>query len=205
MPQASTSRAQLFYVAETAWGSVPTGPPKLKELRFTGESLAHQKNTVMSAEIRADGQVPDLIEVGASAGGNINFELSYGAYDDFFEDLLHSAFVDKTAFTASLTYTSGTKTIAGTNIGVSLIVGQTIRVQGMTTPSNNGFFTVATVSTNSITVVETITTEGPVSNCKVDASRLRNGVVEGSSVIEKLFSDLSSGQFVSFTGMEPNT
>jgi hypothetical protein len=206
MPQASTSRAQLFYAAETQWGVTPTGPaPVMKELRFTGESLAHQKNTIQSAEIRQDGQVPDLIEVGASAGGNINYELSYGAYDDWLSALFHANWVDTTLSSLSITFTSGPKTIAATGIGATIVPGQYFRVQGATNPTNNGFFTAVIVAANSITVAETIVTEGPTAACKVDGSRLRNGIVEKSFTIEKLFSDLTSGQYVNMPGCEANT
>ena len=77
---ADSSQTQLYFVEETTWGTTPAAA--LKELRFTGESLGFNIETVTSNEIRADRQVSDLIQTNASASGAVNFELSYGAYDE---------------------------------------------------------------------------------------------------------------------------
>jgi len=80
MTFADTSRSQLFYLEETVWGITPAAA--LNAVRFTGESLNFSIENTQSNEIRSDRQITDLIQTDAEPGGDINFELSYGAFDD---------------------------------------------------------------------------------------------------------------------------
>lgn len=83
MAQTATSNlARLRYIPETTFGTTPT-TGESTDLRFTGESLNFTVNTETSQEIRADRQVADLIQVGAETSGDIQFEMSYGTFDDF--------------------------------------------------------------------------------------------------------------------------
>jgi hypothetical protein len=72
-------------------------------------------------------------------------------------------------------------------------------------PANVGFFRVASATTNAITVEETLVNEGPISNVKIDASRLRNGSTETFFTLERAFNDLSLQHFHAFPGCEVNT
>jgi hypothetical protein len=81
------NRTGLAYVAETVWGTTPA-TPTLKALRFTGESLAASTEFISSNEIRDDRQVSDVVRTNFGASGDINIELSYGAFDDLLEALL---------------------------------------------------------------------------------------------------------------------
>lgn len=92
MPNASANRAELRYVAEATYGITPASPA-LKYLRFKGETLNANIETARSEEIRADRNETDLIKIGSNAGGNIEFELSHGSYDDFLEALMCSTWV----------------------------------------------------------------------------------------------------------------
>ena len=68
---------------------------ELRQLRYTGTpGLAFSPNSVLSEEIREDRQIPDSILVGASAGGNANFELSYGTFDLLLESAMLSSWVN---------------------------------------------------------------------------------------------------------------
>lgn len=78
---ASSNLARLLIAPEVNFGVTPTSGNS-KTLRFTGESLQFGITTETSQEIRADRQISDLIQTGAEASGDINFELSYGTYDD---------------------------------------------------------------------------------------------------------------------------
>lgn len=82
MTAAATSQTRLSYIKEAAYGVTPT-TPAFKNIRYTGESLKHTRQTVTSNEIRPDRNVADLIQVGGGAEGAFNYELSYGAFDDF--------------------------------------------------------------------------------------------------------------------------
>lgn len=78
---ASSNLARLLIAPEVTFGVTPTSGDS-KTLRFTGESLQFGITTETSQEIRSDRQISDLIQTGAEASGDINFELSYGTYDD---------------------------------------------------------------------------------------------------------------------------
>ena len=86
---ADSSLMQLAYIAETNWGVTPS-TPVFTPLRVTGESLKINREGVVSEEIRADRSVSDIIQVGGSADGGFNFELSYGTFDDLLAGLLCS-------------------------------------------------------------------------------------------------------------------
>ena len=59
-------------------------------------------------------------------------------------------------FTGSVTTTQATKTYAATNIGVGLAVGDKLVIAGFSNAATNGTKTVATVATDTITVLEAI-------------------------------------------------
>lgn len=106
MPNATSNRTELRYVAEATFGTTPASPT-LKYLRFKGESLNPNFETVRSEEIRADRNDVDLIKVGSKAAGNIEFELSYGSYDDFLEALMCSTWVVDGVDTDKFTLVNG--------------------------------------------------------------------------------------------------
>lgn len=82
-----SSQSRLSSIAETNYGVTPA-TPVFKNMRFTGESLKPGIQYISSNEIRPDRNIPDLTQVGSDAGGGINFELSYGSFDDMIEALL---------------------------------------------------------------------------------------------------------------------
>lgn len=79
---ASSNLARLRAIKETTFGETPKLGAS-KDLRFTGESLNFAIQTDTSKEIRADRQIADLVQLGAEASGDIQFELSYGSFDEF--------------------------------------------------------------------------------------------------------------------------
>jgi hypothetical protein len=85
---ADTSQTRLAYIAETTWGTTPA-TPAFTNARFTGEGLSPNIDNITSNEIREDRNVTDLIQVGQSSGGTVDFELSYGAFDDWLESVLY--------------------------------------------------------------------------------------------------------------------
>lgn len=80
---------QLAYVPETTWGATPD-TPVLQVARITGESLNINRETATSSELRSDRNVTDQIPVSGGAAGGLNFELSYGTFDDFIAALLYN-------------------------------------------------------------------------------------------------------------------
>lgn len=90
MAQAQGSRHSISYVAESTFGTTP-GTPSMLELRNTGTTLKATKDNFVSDEIRNDRQIVDLRHGLKRIAGDINFELSYGAFDDFLESALFGA------------------------------------------------------------------------------------------------------------------
>lgn len=78
----SANRVALRYVKENTFNVTPA-TPNLKQLRYTSESLNKAISNIVSTEIRPDRTQADLVTVDANAAGDINFELSYGTFDDF--------------------------------------------------------------------------------------------------------------------------
>lgn len=60
-------------------------------VRHTGESLKQDTTVITSEEIRSDRQIADIIRTGVGASGGVDFELSYGTFDDFLQAVLFSA------------------------------------------------------------------------------------------------------------------
>lgn len=89
MVQSQGSRHSISYVPEVTFGVTP-GTPSMVELRNTGTTLAVQKDSFTSEEIRNDRQIVDMRHGVRRATGDVNFELSYGAFDDWLEAALFS-------------------------------------------------------------------------------------------------------------------
>ncbi len=112
---AEASLTRLGYIAEATIGTTPA-TPAFKTLRYTSEGIKLSKQTVISDEIRGDGNITDIIDVGRSVEGPLAFELSYGSFDDFLEalfrstwtsDVLKNGILHKT-FTFEKTFEQGT-------------------------------------------------------------------------------------------------
>jgi hypothetical protein len=84
-----SSQTRLAFIAESTYGTTPTSPVFTIQ-RYTSENLKPGIQNVVSNEIRADRNVSDLVQVGFDAGGEVNFELSYGSFDAWLESLLFS-------------------------------------------------------------------------------------------------------------------
>lgn len=148
---ADSNRASLRYLLEdsNAWGVTPaTGAPR--EMRITGSQLAAQKETVTSEELRSDRMVPNIVEVAASAEGEVNFEFSAGAIDDFLAAFLYGVwsrpmtfdiFKGKRVNIASAT----TVTIAG-DVRPYFTVGRVVKLEGWKTTANNTYGTISALA-----------------------------------------------------------
>jgi hypothetical protein len=86
MAIATGARHNLSYKVEAQYGTAPAGP--YQELRHTGTTLGLSKDAIESEELRDDRQVAHFRHGTKSVGGDINFELSYGSFDDLLEGVL---------------------------------------------------------------------------------------------------------------------
>lgn len=178
---ADSNRASIHYLAEstTDWGVTPAAG-SVRQLRFNSSSLAASKDTVVSDELRADRMVSSVVEVGATTGGDINFEFSAGSQDDFLQAFLLGAWTRPMTFDfwkGTLVSIGSTNTILVTGLDVStlsgyLVAGRRIKTEGFFTEGNNGYWEITTavfaagVTTITITV-STLTVEAASTFTKV--------------------------------------
>src|SRR3990172_2515257 len=87
MTTASGAPHRMPYVAETTWGPTPA-PPTLSAIRHNSATLALQRGTLQSEEIRDDRMLVDFRLGQRSVAGDIVGELSDGSYDDFLQAAL---------------------------------------------------------------------------------------------------------------------
>lgn len=198
------NKSQIAFQRETTWGVVP-GSPDTTKARLTSESLMHSKETVVSKEVRSDRMKADAVKVGASAGGNLNFELSYGDFKHWLEAALFGTLSTvSVAATVGVVHTTGI--ITGTAGDFNNVVpGCSIRIAGFATGANNGIKQVIakaangstiTCATGSFTATETgvaITATG---------LHLKNGSDEHSYYIErKVPTGPAAFEYQRFAGM----
>lgn len=200
MPFASSSLAALYYIEETDWGVTPSAP--FKELRWTGESLAQTTTSEVSAEVRPDRQVPDVIRTDIEVAGDVNVEVSYGTFDDLLEGAFMSSWSPDVGISASdLSTEAGDNSVNATSSDLSVIQpGQWIRLGGFTNEANNDYFQATSVTGTKVVLAGgTLVTEAAGATITVAGSTLRNGIVPKSFTLEKAFTDVS--EFVAFAGM----
>ena len=200
----TSSRVQLRAKPEATFGTV-VGTGNHYALRLTGESLKYAITTTQSNEIRSDRMVTDLIQTGGGASGGVNFEWSYGEYDDLLQGVLFGTWGNLAGTTGEATITA---TFAATTITAStgtpftnIIAGQWVRVSGAVNAQNNGWFKVVTATSATVLTFAalTFTAETSTANVKVQASRLKNGTTQRSFTLERNNADLT--QFTTFKGM----
>lgn len=201
-----SNRTQITFIKESVYGVTPD-TPQMQELRMTGESLNKNINNIVSNEIRSDRQISDLIQAAKSAAGDINFELSYGTYDEFLASALYSGdwssdlnisgtdiAADATGFTSSST----------DFVAEGVVVGQIIKVAGFTgNVANNTYYRVTSVSANDLnTSPAPAATDAAGEAVTIKGSYIRNGTTQRSFTIEKGFLDIS--EFFTYIGMVVN-
>lgn len=216
MPIAATNQAALRIIEELTFGATPA-TPALKELRYTGESLIHNKETVVSEVIRSDRQRDFLAEVAASAEGDIETEVAFGdELDLLLEGALWGTVTDTdtgsdigsgemAVVAASRTFTRSDG--GGDFVADGFVPGMWFRTEGFLASSgaNNGTFRIETVTTTVITAeagfgdVGNLVDESPAASTRFFNRRITNGTTARSYTIEKDFNDIT--QFEVFQGM----
>lgn len=195
-----SNRTELTYIKETTWGTTP-GSPSMTELRMTSETLSKNISNVTSAEIRSDRQVTDLVQASKSAGGDVNFELSYGTYDDFLQSALFSAdFTSDIGVSATDISATGSGFNASSTDVSAIAVGQIIKVSGFSDSSIDGYYRVTANSSGSLTTTPAPpATESAGQTIAIKGQYIRNGTTQNSFTLEKNFDAVT--EFFKFTGM----
>lgn len=182
---ADSNRASLRYLAEdpNGWGITPaSGAPR--EMRITGSQLAAQKETVTSDELRSDRMVPNIIEVAASAEGDINFEMSAGAIDDFLAAFLYGQWSRPMTFDVfkgrhvAITDTDEV-TISGGLYAHYFTVGRLVKLEGWLTAGNNTYGTIVSAVNGGSSTVVTLSGATLV----VEAGNPDSGMLDANDVL----------------------
>ncbi len=209
MGVSDTNRVQLACVEETSFGVKVTGS-NLQILRHTGETLKQETGIQVSQEIRSDRQIADVARTSIHASGQINYEMSYGAYDDLLAAALMSAGWSSPETVGPITTiaavaTGNTFTDSGNGLA-DLDVGQWIKVSGFSNAANNGFFKLVSVAAGEIQVSGgTLVDESASPSVTItQGGQIVNGTTKTSFNIERTFSDLT-GELSLFTGMMVDT
>ena len=196
---------------EEATYGVVSGSPTFTSLRFTGESLGMDTTMVESAEITGDRNVADHIRTSVREAGDVQFELSYSAYDTWLMYLLQSA-----AWSSAVTVLSAgsASVVAATNKfthatawTATPTANMWIKTSGFSTAANNGYWKVASADGTNITVTETgvLVDEGPTASVTItQGAQIVSGSTFNSIAIEKEFQDLSN-EFALLTGLGIDT
>lgn len=85
MAFSSGAQRDLYYVEETGDFGVTPATPQLTPIRNTDDSLSLTRDSVVSDERRGDRGIHDMRLGSKQPGGDIGFEFSYEAFDDFLE------------------------------------------------------------------------------------------------------------------------
>jgi hypothetical protein len=158
---AESNRALLRYIPESVWGTTP-GSGVTREMRITSSSLVLEKETATSEEIRADRMVPNIAEVAASSGGEVNWELSAYTHDDFFQGFLLGAWsLPMKGWIVKGSQVDVTDvdeiTVAGADWRDWLTVGQWLKLEGFTDNANNTYVSIASLAFTGGNTVITVT------------------------------------------------
>jgi hypothetical protein len=173
---ADANRASIKVIEESAWGITPaTG--KSREVRLTSSSLSASKETATSDEIRSDRMVSGLAEVGAASGGDIGFEFSAGAQDDFLAAFMMGAWsrpMSRDFWAGQTIAVTGSSeiTMSGTDISAYITAGHRILLKGFVNPANAGYFSVASVAFSSGDTVITVNESTLSAEAGLEAGRL---------------------------------
>jgi len=190
---AETTDVLLSYGLETAWGVLPA--VAFKDLRITSETLARNKQRTRFNEIQGKRQVSPSVTQQEGAGGAINFNLSYGTFDDLMAVALGNDWTAALAIDGIggdiSTVAAGNKltsTLAGKFTNVA--AGQYVRLYGFTASGgvNNGIYRVAAkTSAVDLTLAgKTVINETPAGTAaKIRGSMLRNGDLVMSAFLQK--------------------
>jgi hypothetical protein len=200
-----TTDVQLSYIAESTWGTAPNSAATA--IRITGESLSGTKQRTRPNEITGTRRVSPAVTQQEAAGGAINFNLSYGTFDDLFAGVLGDDWTTALAIDGVggdiSTVASGNK-LTSTTAGkfTNVLAGQWIKLSGFTASSgaNNGYYRVATKTsaTELVLAGKTVADETPSGTAaKVRGSMLRNGDLVKSYFFQKR---LASNLFLRYPG-----
>jgi len=211
MAFSSGAQRDLYYAKETSYGVGPS-PLDMTEVRNTEDTISLVRDSFVSDERRGDRGIHDMRLGNKQPAGDISFEFSYGAFDDFLlAGLGASAWVAPyTNLAVNVTVDADEKTYTratGSWLTSGVKVGDTITVTGLTTTADNITAKVTAVTATILTfgdatgLADITVAEGGVFN--TDARLIKKGSTVTSFAIEKAFTDVNEYQL--YTGGIVNT
>lgn len=164
MPYADSNRTSIRVIEETVWGTTPT-TGITREVRLTSSAIAASKDTVVSDELRSDRMVSNISEVGAAAAGDINFEFSSGAQDEFLAAFVLGAWtrpMTRDQFEGIILSVTSTTVmqIAGVDATLIFPAGRRFVTKNFFNAANNGYFAVTSVAFTGGNTQITVTAAG---------------------------------------------
>ena len=210
------SRHNAYYIEEATYGTTPAAPT-FTRLRNTGMTLGTTKTTNVSAELRSDRQIVDFRHGNMQVGGEVQFELSYGSFDDLIEAVLMGTKARKaTKVAATLSFSTTDDSINDSGNGfvtAGFEAGDIVEVSG--SASNSGYYQCGTTAAGKIILLNVdaspvnLTTEaaGPAVTIQTVKSIVKAGIERRSFTILRHFTDQTSGDnpFHTYKGVEFNT
>ena len=193
------NQTRISYAVEATWGVAPA--VAFKAIRYMSDTLAETKTRQRPSEINITREATQAVTTQQTAGGTINYALSYATFDDFFSIVLQrdwQAFqtINGIAADITITNTSGTVVLSSTLATkfATLAQGTWIKLYGFTNALNNGWWYIKThTSDQSLTLEGTnraaVITETPAGTAAhVRASTISNGVTFKSMFMQQMLS-----------------
>jgi hypothetical protein len=210
---ADSARHNLFLVPESTYGVVPASNPAFVDVRHTGTTLALSKEAFQSEELHEDRQIRDQRHGVHAVGGDHNFELSFGSFDQLLQAALGGTWTTRAAAYNASTISAAASDNSLNDSGDSfpaLSPGDKILIAGFTGETdNNGTATVVSRTTSKI-VISGITlvddAEGESVTVTPLTETLKAGTARRSFSFLRHFTDLESGDkpYHLFKGVEVN-
>lgn len=170
MSFSSSSETQMAVVEEVDWGVTPT-TPVFQRIRSTGEGLSSGLESETSSEFSPIPDATDLIITGATADGDVNFELSYG--DDFDILLSHSLRGSWTAWGQ----------LAGAAEQKSMTIEKRFATPTDDTPSKYFRYPGCRVNSLSVDVVESAKFEGTMEVMARNEETIGTAIIAGATYL----------------------
>ncbi len=207
---ADASRHEMFYTLESSYGVVPSNPP-WTPLRHTGTNLGLSKSTLISDELRADGEIADVRHGVRQVGGDVNVEFSYTSFDDMMEAALKGTWAlgnVKVAITISAAAADNSLNDSAAGFPV-YFPGEKITIAGFTgTVGNNQTVTVVSRTASKIIVSGGTALVNDAAGESVTltsaSSILKVGTTRRSFSFMRHFADLSTDGHLVYPGIEIN-
>lgn len=84
---ATGAQHSVHFIAESTYGTTPS-TPTWTPLPHTSYAIGVSKDSIVSSKLRGDRQIEDLRHGNKQIGGDVGFELEYGAFDDLLQAAL---------------------------------------------------------------------------------------------------------------------